>query len=760
MHERQLNKLPWKTRRDGPLLVVHAVIPFLRSSGIENPTKTKHGKLSTELRNTKQSPLIDPFAFAAGLLQQWGHHNCEPHTWEIKQTWGLVGASSRQAVTHTMRQHQQQQREKQRYQQQQRQSQLQSQQLQHCTPRRLSASPADWRSATDGGSIEAAPSQQLDFRALALFAPSTRTPPPRRQTGSGKTEEAAPPWEHQEGTLETPVRSSYARDRECKPERVVNQLQSQQQTIDDHSTAPSRVQREAPVQARTRQQNQQQLQAHREASLISEALECPVREASGRDAGDPALPAVGNAAHRESISSQQQHQQLHSSRREPHSQQSTLGALESAVLMHHRGFSEDSIVSAAVQPTALQPSDQQSSEFIQKVFRSTSEKNRKERKGRDYAKRTSTACRHRLSEGLLPTAKPSHASPKEGSDMAGVLESSVCLEETSGLGRPLHARSLLELSPLLLAKVLQLLPAGAAVAFGSTCRAARQVLLSYCCIVSLSAQNVDSLLSLPAPALRRQLPLLAGLKTLEIELSPESSLPLSLDAAAAAAAATLEGSLESAGNAYDNGTPGSNTTTDRLRTLGGPGRERRQQHRHQARGGNTHQPPQGRQDEESGELENPSSGVPRTHRSMQGQIVDLLNPQSLPCNNASEADASSPAPTAAQGPISPWTTFAAASASLLLDALRNLKSITARLKVSLGGTTGDPYAATELILLLQALLHRNAQSLVSLKIAVDLPPSSVSVNPIGKLRGMKYATKCHIYQTSLDLGFRRRCISV
>ncbi|KAL8441628.1 hypothetical protein Emag_007008 [Eimeria magna] len=303
-------------------------------------------------------------------------------------------------------------------------------------------------------------------------------------------------------------------------------------------------------------------------------------------------------------------------------------------------------------------------------------------------------------------------------------------QNKSAHGGTLHADFLLDLSPLLLAKMLQMLSAEAAKIFGSTCQKARQLLRSYCCIVSLSARNVSGLLSLPPAALERQLTLFSGVKTIELELSPAKTSRIFLGSPAAAAIAAEPSRTEgvacgrgpsSSMNLWRETRAFTNQDADsRERQNSSPERYRQYYQQGSSRARDSAEAPR------CGVAENQSPTIhPNGGRSFRGGDLDLARLQPL-LSNASAAcgDARD---AAVLTKMNSWSTTASATASRLLEHLTYLKSVTARLKLAVSGTPGDLEAATELLLLLQQLVYQNAHSLVSLKIAVDVPASSVRV---------------------------------
>ncbi|CDJ50508.1 hypothetical protein, conserved [Eimeria brunetti] len=603
------------------------------------------------------------------------------------------------------------------------------------------------------------PQCQLNAGTLALFAPSIRTPPPRRHSANFKGEwSGPPPSELSRHTPSTSSRTRHAGDRRIKGPTPASEELNQLMDTANQSPHPSAARKNTRgAQAETsrpqqqqREHNQPQMQqlegqlgSHPQADNTGSAVE---REASGNpNTSTPSIVIsppesfVGSRA--PSLSQLQDHGSSPATAADQLQQISStiLGATATAAPHSSEAFREvqgDLLSNPLPGPPEEKRHAQQQQ---QKGPRGASGRSRRGRKRRECgARREPSGHLPSIGEPLGPTESlPQTASNSQG---LGADDGTRCWGGLSYCGiplKPLRASHILELSPLLLAKVLQLLPVGSAAAFGSTCWRARRVLLSYSCIVSLSARNVSSLLSLPPAALKRQLPFLSGLKSLEIELTSAVSPPLFLGAAAAAAAAAAVAAagslLRPADAGYEQVGINNNTWNEQVHTPRGTRGERRQQQQRTASSSRQQQTDQqeggheGQRDATAGRV----AAVPSLSRLswayglVQGRALEFLRVQpTLPGPTAAAGEAQPPAATP-PSPPSPWTTYTAANASPLLNSLCHLKSLSAKLKLSPTGTHGDAQASTELLLLLQMLLHRNAHSLVSIKIAVDLSASSV-----------------------------------
>ena len=606
----------------------------------------------------------------------------------------------------------------------------------------------------DMGAPLGSPSQcLLNAGTLALFAHSTRTPPPRSPAVNPKSEWRAGPSVPPEETAVTFARARRMRDASNKPEAAPQETQQQGATARHVLVATHRCERDSTPQAHARPQQYHQPEGQREAPPTPESRGAQrepsyalARRASPTSANvcmpditvspPSAIPVTSGPP----LQQRQQHQrQYQRSTRRHQVQQLSCRGLETAAHGRQPGpFGDLSPRAVAAHPSQWS-SEGDTEGAHSRGPRGPSARARKGRKRRDRCIRRDPACRRRLSGspgGLSGSPEPPTPEPGNAcaaGDGVGVLTS------CGGTPKPFHAEHLLDLSPLLLAKILQLLPAPTAAIFGSTCWGARRVLLSYCCIVSLSARNVSSLLSLPSAALRRQVPFLSGLKNLEIDLASSVSPPLFLGGAAAAAAAPAApaGRLRSPEAGDERGTEDSSSREQQAHTPRGARGDRRPPQQQQRSGSSSRHPvPQQQQEGErgtavatppEGTLEHTTvSRLSWAYGLVQGRALDVLRLQPTLLDSAAD-DGGPAAAGSAHSAAGPWTTFAAASASLLLSSFRHLKSVSARLKLSLTGAPGEAQAATELLLLLQLLLHTNAHSLVSIRIAVDLPPSSVSL---------------------------------
>ncbi|CDJ68386.1 hypothetical protein, conserved [Eimeria necatrix] len=638
--------------------------------------------------------------------------------------------------------HQQQEREQQNLQQPPERQQVElSQHLE--TPRRNSMeAPSEVNpphGETPGGHSDQC---QLNAEALALFGPSTRTPSPRRQSANLKSDWRSSP----ELSGATPSTSSRTRH---IVNRIVKATAPQEPNLQTQETGtlvfPTRSSRRYPMVSpcekvcQEHQQRQQPLQLQREGHP---SLEPPAGRDGRNDSVNPTTsvpeiiifppdssvgipgPVVSEPVERRSLAAQQPQQPCEANCDTAPAQPpgSTDGA-------------------SAEAPTDVPAShlEGRRKAQCQRASRGISARGRRGRKRRDCC-----TTREPPGRASLPGDADECSKPTSESAIAALEARFGCggMPFLGGPTKPLHAAHILELSPLLLAKVLQLLPPGSVAAFGSTCWEARRVLSSYCCITSLSARHVSSLLAQPPAVLKRLLPFLLGLKTLEIELTPAISSPLFLGAAAAAAsaaAAAAAGNLLRPTDAvYDQGTISGNNLSEQAHTPRGTRGERRQQQPQQRTSTSSqhHQATQqegrrGSQSEYPTEipLEDPSlSRLSWAYGLVQGRALDLLRLQAPLCDAAVAAGDMQKTESSPESLPCPWTTHTAIHASPFISALCHLKSVSAILKLSPTGNPGEIQAATELLLLLQMLLHRNANSLVSIKIAVDLPPSSVCVN--------------------------------
>ncbi|OEH76866.1 hypothetical protein cyc_06133 [Cyclospora cayetanensis] len=634
-----------------------------------------------------------------------------------------------------------QQHDEERHQQPEKAPDNQHQELSHHgeTPRRIQNRSSSRETALGEESSQVSNSP-YQFRAetLALFAPSMSTPPNRRNDVDQKAEWRARCTEASEIIHSTSLEMKQLRDCTSKP-TPAPQVTQQQRETSFHVSLDSTARRHQSgyTQAMCSQQ-QRQLHMHRGGRQLPESQgenKVSYEGSAANAVPNPAAP--DNIICPPSCSvvapvpflRRQLDEQLADERSS--AGQQIQGSL-STTSDTGQGYPCISCGHVA-ELLATQNRPQDTSEHpaqvpAQSESRRSPTKSCRGRKRRDCCDIIELGTQAEPLEPLNPHDCSKHAA---ADSLDGVLAS---FGDTS---EPRHANHILEYAPLLMAKVLQLLPAASAAAFGSTCKAARRVLLSYCCILSLSARNVSSILSLPEAAMKRLLPLLSGLRSLEVELTSAVYPPLILGNATVAITTAATGGesprpleVGDERDRQERNSLGEQTNNPRL-----PGIERRQQQTQQGSMNSTRQHPSVHPEGERGDAlltqpERSSGDACVSHLSWvygrhHQRVLDLLRLQSTACGELTGVSAETKGVSSAtHSAFCPWTTYTAANASPLFSSLRHLKSVTAKLKLSSTGAPGEHHAATELLLLLQQLLHMNAYSLASIKISVDLSASS------------------------------------
>ncbi|KAL8429149.1 hypothetical protein ACSSS7_006753 [Eimeria intestinalis] len=583
----------------------------------------------------------------------------------------------------------QQQQHHRREQQQLRHQQQQLHQQEQCAVSFLQGctrTDARESSARDMPAEPNAPQYSLNSGALALFAPSTRTPPPTQRPRCPKFEER---WQLGRACEATPA--TFSRMPRGQLAETAPHLDTQCRQLQH----PRKHQN--PSHKAEARRNQRAAQTASESALLT------------------ALTPQQNATDTTTLLAEIHHQHKQHGRTAGGRCGQSQGAKTGTADIVHRQTPERHASGDALNL------------YDSGCHRARPEKGKR---GADYWKRRKTpAIRQQQSEdvaqyGGVPTIGLLNAVGGESWPKCRASR-----QKASALGGTLHADRLLDMPPLLLAKVLQMLSAETAKAFGSTCRKARRLLRSHCCIVSLSARHMACLLALPPAALRRQLPFFSGLKTIELELSPAVTSQLCLGSGAAAAAVVAGVSLRTRSVAHGRGLSGTMDTgagTQHVANQRADSRER--QVPIAERHGQYHQQESARARDSAitapgGLAGNQASTSPSHYLELfRGRGLDATRLQPFLFETAAASRDALDA--VGDNSISPWSTAASASASMLLEHLIYLKSISARLKLAGSRAPGESEAATELLLLLQLLIHRNAHSLVSLKIAVDVPPSS------------------------------------
>ncbi|KAL8449958.1 hypothetical protein Emed_002699 [Eimeria media] len=616
----------------------------------------------------------------------------------------------RQQLSQQQQEHRRQQEQLRHQQQQRQQQQSAGFLLQNC------AGTGDRELSTRGLPTEPNSPQRLpSSEVLSLFAPSTRTPSPARRGVYSKLKERSQIRRACEAIPAPPARTPNPPLRSCKVENLESpRFSGMSQFL-------------ASLSVDVMPQNQY-FQKQLKATRLAQPQE---NQRAPRRASEGGLPAV-LTSHQDStdtstIFAELEHQnQQHCTTAGDQSEQ-IRGAEASAADIVHRQRPESQASGKVIDRhnDGRRTAPFETSNFLPDCHHPKHGKGKKS--SARWKRRRSLAACHQIEDtaqcdrvasvALLNTAfgdgcTKVHASEQKEATHGGIL----------------HVESLLDLSPLLLAKMLQMLPAGAAKVFGSTCRKARRLLHSYCCIVSLSARDVSCLLSLSPAVLKRQVIFFLGVKTIDLELSPAVTSQMFLGSVAPAAAAVAGVSLRTQSIVYGRESPSSMNVGRETQALANQAVDSRER---QNSGAERYwQNYQGRsRARDSAETarcevaENQSlSRLPTGAGSICERSLNLPRRQPvLPDAPPASGDAQDAAVDAG---LSPWSTVGSATASALLEHLTYLKSISARLKLAVTGSPGDSEAATELLLLLQQLIHRNAQSLVSLKIAVDVPPSS------------------------------------
>ncbi|KAL8273455.1 hypothetical protein Esti_002521 [Eimeria stiedai] len=607
------------------------------------------------------------------------------------------------------------------------QQQLRHQQLHQHQQEQSAGSPPQSCTSTDAREVSArdmpaeakAPQYSLTSGALALFAPSTRTPSPTRRFGYSKFEERSHTWRACNATPATSSRT-FTGSLKMRGRRAFEAL-----AMHSHASVIFPASNFVRYAAETTSHSETQLgppqhsRKHQSSNLKTQTKK---NQRAGQRTSEGGLPAA--------LTSQQDSTDTSTIFAQLHQQHQQHGRTIGGLFEQIRG-----VKTGTTDVVHRQRPDKQASEDAINLHSCGCHRAKLEKgkKGSGFwKKRKNLGARQRESADI-----PQYG----GVSAVGLLETAVgdswsrcsaLQQKASAHGGALHADCLLNMSPLLLAKVLQMLPGETAKAFGSTCRKARQLLYSYCCIVSLSARNVSCLLSLPSAVLKRQLPFFSGVKTIDLELSPAIASQLCLGSAAAPAAAVAGESLRTRSVVNGRGSSSTMIAGREMQAFTNQRADSRERHHPSAEGYRQyHQQGRARARDSPGaaRCDFSENRSPPSHPHYPGLFrprgLDLMRLQPLLADTAAASGDTTDA--AVDTSTSHWSTAASARASTLLEHLSYLKSISARLKLAVSGSPRDSEAATELLLLLQLLIHRNAQSLVSLKIAVDVPPSSVGI---------------------------------